>query len=43
MALPTKAMREVASNIDEMLESKKHLSMLLKVLRMGRSNVYLRC
>ena len=39
MALPTKAMREVATQINDKLTSKKTLYMLLKVLKMGRLNV----
>ena len=39
MALPTKAMREVASNIDEMLESKKTFIHVAKGIENGRSNV----
>ncbi len=36
MALPTKAMREVATQINDKLTSKKTLYMLLKVLKMGQ-------
>lgn len=43
MALPTKAMREVASKIDGLLTTKRLLFMLQKVLKMVRSNVYLKC
>ena len=40
MALPTKAMREVATQINDKLTSKKDfLYMLLKVLKMGHLNV----
>ncbi len=39
MALPTKAMREVATQINDKLTSKRLLYMLLKVLKMGRLNV----
>ena len=37
MALPTKAMREVATQINDKLTSKK--TFILKVLKMGRLNV----
>ena len=42
MALPTKAMREVATNIDKLLTSKKHLYTLLRELKMVHLNVCLK-